>query len=101
MDVHTSRAGSRAGFACVVAVLWLGTPASAQFLDEFKGPSIDPGWTVFTGDGSATADFQQGDGCATLLVDATRDRANTWWATIKRDAASSLDVKRLSEPGHE
>ncbi len=30
-------------------------PASAQFLDEFTGPSVAPGWTWFTGDGTATS----------------------------------------------
>ena len=74
---------------------------SSQFLDEFNGPSIHKDWTFFTGDGTATVDLQQRDGYASMLVDATKDRANIWWALIKRDVSSSLDVKRLSEPGHE
>jgi hypothetical protein len=101
MDVQPRRARSRVAFALLVGVALFGRPASAQFLDEFNRPSIHPGWTFFTGDGLATVEFKQGDGCGTMLVDATRDRANIWWALIKRDIASSLDVKRLSEPGHE
>jgi hypothetical protein len=64
-------------------------PASAQFLDELSGPATQKDWTYFTGDGSATIDFRQGDGCGTILVDATRDRANIWWALIKRNVAPS------------
>lgn len=101
MDAQPGRACFRVGFAFLVAIVLIGRPASAQFLDEFSGPSIHPGWTFFTGDGSATIEFKQGNGYGSMLVDATRDRANIWWALIKRDIASSLDVKRLSEPGHE
>jgi hypothetical protein len=81
--------------------------ASAQFRDDFDGPSIrlDPsakkGWTFFTGDGSAVMDFQQGDGFASILVDATKDQRNIWWALIKRDVSSALDLGRLAEPGYE
>jgi hypothetical protein len=81
--------------------------ASAQFRDDFDGPSIrlDPsaknGWAFFTGDGSAVMDFRQGEGFASILVDATKDRRNIWWALIKRDVSASLDLSRLAEPGYE
>ncbi len=89
------------GFVVLVAMALGATPASAQFRDDFNGPSIHPDWTFFTGDGAATVEFRQGDGSGTLMVDATKDRANIWWALIKRNIASSIDVKRLSEPGQE
>jgi hypothetical protein len=81
--------------------------ASAQFRDDFDGPSLrlDPsakhGWTFFAGDGSAVMDLRQGDGFASILVDATRDQRNIWWALIKRDVSSALDLGRLAEPGYE
>jgi hypothetical protein len=81
--------------------------ASAQFRDDFNGPSIllDPaakkGWTFFTGDGSAVMDFRQGEGFASILVDATKDQRNIWWALIKRDVSSALNLGRLAEPGYE
>ncbi len=87
------------GAWAIVGLLVCG-PASAQFLDEFDTESPQ-GWTWFTGDGEATVDFVRGDGFRTLAVDATHDRANIWWALIKRNVASSLDLERLSRPGHE
>ncbi len=81
--------------------------AAAQFHDDFDGPSLrlDPsakhGWTFFTGDGSAVMDLRQGEGFVSILVDATRDQRNIWWALIKRDVSSVLDLGRLAEPGYE
>lgn len=85
----------------------LGLPAAAQFRDNFDGPSlrIDPagvkGWGFLAGAGRAVMDFVQGDGFATIAVDATRDKRNVWWAFIKRDVFGSLDLARLKEPGWE
>jgi hypothetical protein len=75
-------------------------PASAQFLDHFNGPALQ-GWTFFTGDGAATMDFRPGDGFASILVDSTKDQRNIWWALVKRNVSPSLDLQRLSQPGHE
>jgi hypothetical protein len=63
--------------------------------------AIQREWTWFTGDGTASNDLLQSEGCATMLVDATKDRANIWWALIKRNVAPSLDLARLSRPDHE
>jgi hypothetical protein len=90
-----------AGSILIAGFLLTARPASAQFIDEFSGPAIHKDWTFFTGDGRATIEFRQGDGYGSLLVDATKDRANIWWALIKRNIAPYIDVKRLSEPGHE
>jgi len=81
--------------------------SSAQFIDDFNAPSIAKdhnaitGWAFFTGDGSATMDFQQADGFASILVDATKDKRNIWWALIKRDVSSGLDLSLMSRPGFE
>lgn len=78
-----------------------------QFRDGFDGPSLrldsaaKEGWAFFSGDGSAVMDFRQGEGFASILVDATKDRRNIWWALIKRDVSSALDLGRLAEPGYE
>jgi len=82
-------------------------PLSAQFLDDFNDTSIakDPGavdgWAFFTGDGSATMDFVPGDGFASILVDATKDKRNIWWALIKRCVSADLNLSLLSKPGYE
>jgi hypothetical protein len=83
------------------ALLISASRASAQFIDRFDGNTVHPGWAALTGDGAATMRLAQQDGHLSLFVDGTRDRANIWWALIKRDVAASLDVQRLSAPGHE
>lgn len=82
--------------------------ASAQFLDDFDGPSVraDPsgveGWSFFTGDGEAAMDFRQGgDGQASITVDATRDKRNIWWALVKRKVSDHMDLSLLKQPGRE
>lgn len=65
----------------VLPFLFVGQ-TSAQFRDDFDKASLalDPtassGWAFFTGDGSASMDFQQRQGHATILVDATTDQRN-------------------------
>jgi hypothetical protein len=71
----------------------------AQFLDSFDGKKIE-GWFFFTGDGFATMNFTQEDGFARLSVDGTPDQANVWWAIIKRDVSSYLDLKKLHDPAY-
>jgi len=91
----------------VLAVAAAG-PASAQFLETFDGPQIatDPdaagGWAFFTGAGAATMRLvADGEGHASILVDATRDRRGVWWALIKRKVSERIDLALLSRPGHE
>jgi hypothetical protein len=79
----------------------------AQFLDNFDSISIklDPsgnnGWTFYTGDGSATMDFQQQHGFASILVDATQDQRDIWWALIRRCVSSNFDLNLLSKPNYD
>ena len=75
--------------------------AAAQFRDDFQGEAPQKGWTWFTGDGRATIDFRVTDEHGVMLIDATRDRDNIWWALIKRNVASSLDLTRLARPGYQ
>lgn len=83
-------------------------PARGQFLESFDEPALrlDPsgvdGWAFFSGDGEAVMDLvATGDGHASILVDATADRRNVWWALIKRRVSGDIDVARLAEPGWE
>jgi hypothetical protein len=85
-------------------VLALCPPLGAQFVDDFDSVQTDPagvnGWHFRTGDGAATMDFRQGgEGCASILLDATRDRRGIWWALIERTVPDRLDLSRLKEPG--
>lgn len=72
----------------------------AQFLDSFDSKAIN-GWFTLTGDGDVTMNFIQKDGYARILVDATKDKHNVWWALIKRDVTSSLDLSKLKKPSYE
>lgn len=71
-----------------------------QFVDNFDGPSIE-NWFFFTGDGDAKMDFTQHEGFARIDVDATQDAFNVWWAIIKCDVSSSLDLSLLEDPNYE
>ncbi len=72
----------------------------AQFLDDFDQKKVK-GWFCLTGDGDITMDLVPMDGYARLTVDATRDKHNVWWATIKRDVTPFLDLGKLKEPDYE
>ncbi|MBR9997614.1 MAG: hypothetical protein KFF73_01525 [Cyclobacteriaceae bacterium] len=77
--------------------------SKAQFVDHFDGPyrPSDPGspegWAFASGDGAAEIDFQQKDGYASILVDATKDKRNIWWALIRRQV-TGLDMQELVKP---
>ena len=82
--------------------------ADGQFFEGFDAPevAVDPGasngWAFFAGDGQATMQLiRGGEGYASILVDATRDRRGTWWALIKRKVSDRMDLALLSQPGHE
>ena len=82
--------------------------ASAQFIDDFDGPSVqvDPegtkGWLFRPGDGTATMDFRQGgEGFASIFVDATTDKRGIWWALIERKVSEKMDLGLMRKPGHE
>ncbi len=82
--------------------------ADAQFLETFDDPElrVDPrgveGWSFFSGDGEATIDFRGSEkGYASILVDATLDRRNIWWALIKHRVSEQMDLEQLSRPGWE
>ena len=81
--------------------------AAAQFADEFNETKLaldqtgEKGWFFFTGDGQATMEFRQDDGFASVLVDATQDHRNIWWALIKRDISKHVDLEKLAQPGTE
>lgn len=91
----------------LAAVVLVSLPAAGQFLDDFRGPGLpkDPdgirGWAYFSGEGNAVMDFVQGDGYASIFVDATKDRRNVWWALIKHRISDGLDLARLRDSRHE
>ncbi len=99
--------GSKQCVIFIIASFLFCGHVSAQFLDDFNDAAIveDPraidGWAFFAGDGEATVDFQQGDGFASILVDATKDTRNIWWALIKRRVSANLDLNLLKKPGYE
>jgi len=81
-------------------ILMLPTFVYSQFLDEFNQDNIQ-GWFFFTGDGNSTIDFVQKEGKAAILVDATNDKDNVWWAIIKRDVSGFLDLNKFKNPDYE
>jgi len=88
------------GFGLLLLSALVCGSASAQFIDRFDDLSLE-GWTFFTGDGEATMDFRPSNGHASILVDATQDQRNVWWALVKREVSEALDLSRVREPGTE
>lgn len=41
------------------------------------------------------------NGFARIQIDATQDRHNVWWAVIKRNVSSFLDLEKLKDPAYE
>jgi hypothetical protein len=84
------------------------SPAHAQFVDNFDGPTValDPegnhGWLFLAGDGTATMDLRQGGpGYASVFVDATTDKRGIWWTLIERKLNGKLDLSLLKTPSYE
>jgi hypothetical protein len=81
--------------------------SSAQFIDHFDDvsllldPSAEDGWAFYTGDGSACMDFRLMDGYASIIVDASEDRRNVWWALIRRRVSSGMDLNLLNDSRYE
>ena len=80
--------------------------SKAQFVDKFDGNlkehrgETPPGWSVASGDGNVSISFIQQEGFASILVDASQDKRNIWWAII-RGQVSGLDMKKLIDPENE
>jgi hypothetical protein len=94
--------------ACLGSGALLCGSASGQFIDDFSGPTVSldakgiRGWRHATGDGAATMELRQGgDGFASIVVDATRDRRNVWWALIERSASADIGRERIGRLGTE
>jgi hypothetical protein len=86
-------------YGCVACICIIGQVYS-QFIDEFSGNGFKD-WRYFTGDGEAVIDFSQRDGYASIIVDATNDTYNIWWAVIQRTVSQDLDLHRLQHPQYE
>lgn len=85
----------------ILIILWWHV-APAQFREDFNSPVSpeDKGWTFATGDGTVDMKFVQGQGFASVLIDATADKRNLWWALIRREI-KEIDVDLLSKPNYE
>ncbi len=88
-----------------IAVLVSVSSGEVQFLDRFENSPLAfdttaaKGWAYFTGDGQATMKFfSRGNGIASIIVDATRDKDNVWWALIKRHVSADMNLDLLCDP---
>ncbi len=96
-----------AGIIVLLINFLLISKISAQFVDDFNINSFNldstamNGWWYYTGDGSATMEFLPRDGYASILVDATDDQRNIWWALIRRYVSKNFDLSKLGQPNYE
>ena len=87
---------------CILHIL----PLHGQFLDEFDITQPDQigetpqGWDFATGDGMAEIEFIQAEGYASIIVDASKDNRNIWWALVKVEVPG-LDLNQLMKEDYE
>ena len=80
--------------------------ANGQFIENFESTipeaatTTPKGWGYATGDGQATMEFIQSNGYASILVDASQDKQNIWWALIKIQVPG-LNIEQLIKPEYE
>lgn len=91
--------------AALVSLLLSGAQ-EPRFRDDFDALETDPagraGWRFRTGEGAATMDvLQGGPGYASIVVDASADERNVWWAFIQREVQRGMDLALLEKPGYE
>jgi hypothetical protein len=73
-----------------------------QFVEDFSQDATAASrWITMTGDGAAAIELVPSKGCASILVDATQDRRGIWWAVIKREITSQVDLDCLEDPEYE
>jgi len=93
----------RAGMVAAALAL-CAQSACAAFVEDFSAPTLarDPaahkGWATFTGSGEATMTLTARDGHGVMDIDATHDRRNIWWATIKHAVSPYIDKNALGDP---
>jgi hypothetical protein len=88
----------------VICIIDVGN-GSAQFIDNFDKPlQYDStgmnGWGFETGDGTATMNFKQKNGYASIYVDATSDKLGIWWAYIIHCISKNFNLDLLKQPNY-
>ena len=89
-------------FSVLFGVILLAQVTCAQFMEDFntnKSPE-QLGWRTLTGDGNIEMEFIPQQGYASVIIDATKDTRNLWWAVIRKEF-KDLDLKLLANSGYE
>jgi hypothetical protein len=69
-------------------------------IDNFESNQIKD-WEYFSGDGNVEMDFRIKNGIAEINVDATKDIHNVWWALVKKNISSGIDLTLLEKEDYE
>lgn len=75
--------------------------ASAQFSEDFNEIPPKSEWRTTTGDGEAVSSLEWTEGYGSIIVDATADQRNIWWAIMQTTVSGALDLEQLAQPGYE
>jgi len=95
-----SGTGIKKVLLAVVLSLSASSFSSAQFLEDFEQP-LSAEWRTATGDGDAVSRIEIEDGYSSIIVDATSDQRNVWWAIMQATLSQELDLEQLEQPGYE
>lgn len=74
--------------------------AQAQYLEAFDTAPVSE-WRTGTGDGDVFSEIINEQGFVSIIVDATEDIRNVWWAIMQTTVSGELNLHQLSQPGYE
>lgn len=77
------------------------TAASGQYSENFDEVPPQTEWRTTTGDGQAVSILEWSEGTGSIIVDATADRRNIWWAIMQTTVSGALNLEQLAQPGYE
>lgn len=72
----------------------------AQYLENFESTSLSV-WRTASSDGNAVSELTLNDGYASIIVNASEDIRNIWWAIMQTTVSDELNLRQLVQPDYE
>ena len=72
-----------------------------QYLENFDEVPPQTEWRTVNGDGHVISSLKWNEGTGSIIVNATSDQWNIWWAIMQTTITDALDLEQLAQPGYE